>query len=56
MECKLDLNVGVERLHSYRSQEKNESVSFKLGCLHRVFPHAILHGGSRELLKLWQRA
>lgn len=56
MECKLDLNVAVERLHSYRRGEKNELVSFKLGCLHRVFHSAILQGGSRELLKLWQRA
>lgn len=33
LECKLDLNVVVDILNSYK--RKNKLDSFKLGCIHR---------------------
>lgn len=44
LECKLDLNVVVDMLHSYK--RKNTLVSFKLGCIHRFLDSMVVQGGS----------
>lgn len=43
LECKLDLNVVVDILNSYK--RKNKLDSYKLGCIHRFF-HVVVFGRS----------
>lgn len=50
LECKVDLDVVVDMLRSYK--RKNTFVSFKQSCIHRFLSRVVVQGESRELLKL----